>query len=207
MSSTVKHSEERGGSKVPRAVFFDRDGTLIRHVHYLHQPELVELLPCVRESLRFLKERGVMLFLFTNQSGVAKGLFTLAEVEAVNRRMLELLDLGDNLFADVCIATEMPSDAPKYRKPSPRFIVESLAKHRIEPADAVMVGDNPTDWEAGTRAGVKVVAIESPVARMQGASELARQAFPIYSSVPVWLQAFLPPGSGLPTQASRCLPP
>lgn len=203
MSSTVKQPDERAGSKLPRAVFFDRDGTLIRHVHYLHQPELVELLPGVRESLRFLKERGVLLFLFTNQSGVAKGLFTLGDVEAVNRRMLELLDLGDNLFADVCIATEMPSDAPCYRKPSPRFILESLSEYLIEPADAVMVGDNPTDWEAGTRAGVAVIAIESPVTKMQGATELARQKFAIYPSVPFWLQAFLPTGSGLLTHALR----
>lgn len=163
MSSTVKQPDERAGSKLPRAVFFDRDGTLIRHVHYLHQPELVELLPGVRESLRFLKERGVLLFLFTNQSGVAKGLFTVADVEAVNRRMLELLDLGDDLFADVCIATEMPSNAPEYRKPSPRFIVEILAKYRIEPADAVMVGDNPTDWEAGRRAGAQIIGIRSAI--------------------------------------------
>ena len=163
MSSAAIQPAEGNERKLPRAVFLDRDGTLIRHVHYLHQPELVELLPGVRESLQFLREQGVLLFLFTNQSGVAKGLFTLADVEAVNRRMLELLDLGDDLFADVCIATEMPSAIPKYRKPSPRFIVESLTKYRIEPADAVMVGDNPTDWEAGRRAGAQIIGIRSGI--------------------------------------------
>jgi len=187
MSSTVKQSDERGGSKLPRAVFFDRDGTLIRHVHYLHQPELVELLPGVRESLRFLKERGVLLFLFTNQSGVAKGLFTLADVEAVNRRMLELLSLGDDLFTDVCIATEMPSDAPKYRKPSPRFILESLAKYGIEPADAVMVGDNPTDWEAGVRANIKVVKVLSPVTAASAEPESVQSDERMYPAVQQWV--------------------
>ena len=186
-----------------KAVFLDRDGTLIRHLHYLHEPDKVELLPGVAEALKLLKNRDVKLFLFTNQSGVARGLFTLTDVEAVNQRMLDLIGLGDDLFADVCIATEIPSDAPKYRKPSPRFILESLAKYGIEPADAVMVGDNPTDWEAGARAGVAVVAIESPVTQMQGATELARQKFPIYPSVPFWLQAFSPTGSRLPTQALR----
>ena len=154
-----------------KAVFLDRDGTLIRHVHYLHEPEKVELLPGVADALKLLLDRAVKLFLFTNQSGVARGLFTLADVEAVNRRMLDLIGLGDEIFTEVCIATEMPSDEPGYRKPSPRFILESLAKHRIPKENAVMVGDNPTDWEAGNRAGIQVVAIESSVSSLVSGNE------------------------------------
>lgn len=187
MSSAAIQPAESNERKLPRAVFLDRDGTLIRHVHYLHQPELVELLPGVRESLQFLREQGVLLFLFTNQSGVAKGLFTLADVEAVNRRMLELLGLGDDLFADVCIATEMPSDAPKYRKPSPRFILESLAKYAVAPADAVMVGDNPSDWEAGVRASIKVVRVLSPVTAASAEPDLVRSDERMYHAVQQWV--------------------
>lgn len=151
-----------------KAVFLDRDGTLIRHVHYLHEPEKVEILPGVRETLAQLLEQGVKLFLFTNQSGVARGYYTLDDVEAVNQRMVELIGLGDQIFTDICIATEMPSDAPVYRKPSPRFILESLAKYGIPRENAVMIGDNPTDWEAGHRAGIAVVAIKSPVTESHG---------------------------------------
>ena len=187
MPSPTSQPGDRGKVKMPRAVFFDRDGTLIRHVHYLHQPELVELLPGVRESLQFLREQGVLLFLFTNQSGVAKGLFPLADVEAVNRRMLELLSLGDDLFTDVCIVTEMPSDVPKYRKPSPRFILESLAKCGIDPTDAAMVGDNPTDWEAGVRANVNVVRVLSPVTAASAEPDLVRSDERIYHAVQQWV--------------------
>ena len=187
MSSAAIQPAEGNERKLPRAVFLDRDGTLIRHVHYLHQPELVELLPGVRESLQFLREQGVLLFLFTNQSGVAKGLFPLADVEAVNRRMLELLSLGDDLFTDVCIATEMPSDTPKYRKPSPRFILESLAKCGIDPTDAAMVGDNPTDWEAGVRANVNVVRVLSPVTAASAEPDLVRSDERIYPAVQQWV--------------------
>jgi D-glycero-D-manno-heptose 1,7-bisphosphate phosphatase len=186
MSSLASQAGDRGKAKIPRAVFFDRDGTLIRHVHYLHQPEFVEVMPGVRESLRFLKERGVLLFLFTNQSGVAKGLFTLADVAAVNRRMLKLLNLGDDLFTDVCIAIEMPSDAPKYRKPSPRFILETMVKLEIDPMDAVMVGDNPTDWEAGFRANIKVVKIASPVNSAATVIESVQSSERMYSAVHQW---------------------
>lgn len=187
MPSPTSQPGDRGKVKMPRAVFFDRDGTLIRHVHYLHQPELVEVLPGVRESLQFLREQGALLFLFTNQSGVAKGLFPLADVEAVNRRMLELLSLGDDLFTDVCIATEMPSDVPKYRKPSPRFILESLAKCGIDPTDAAMVGDNPTDWEAGVRANVNVVRVLSPVTAASAEPDLVRSDERMYPAVQQWV--------------------
>lgn len=151
-----------------KAVFLDRDGTLIRHVHYLHEPKKVELLPGVAEALRHWLDRNVKLFLFTNQSGVARGLFTLADVEAVNRRMLGLIGLGKEIFTDVCIATEMPSDEPVYRKPSPKFILESLAKHGVPRKYAVMVGDNLCDWEAGRRAGIAVVALRPPVTASHG---------------------------------------
>lgn len=169
-----------------KAVFLDRDGTLIRHVHYLHEPEKVELLPGVAEALRLLLDRNVKLFLFTNQSGVNRGLFTLTDVEAVNQRMLDLIGLGDDIFTDICIATEMPSDEPVYRKPSPRFILESLAKHRIPKENAVMVGDNPTDWEAGNRAGIQVVAIESSIHRLSDC-ELGARSFTAFSGISEWL--------------------
>ena len=186
MSSTAIQPVEGNERRLPRAVFLDRDGTLIRHVHYLHQPELVELLPGVRESLQFLRKQGVLLFLFTNQSGVAKSLFTLADVEAVNHRMIELLDLGDDLFTEVCIATEIPSDAPKYRKPSPRFILETLVKHEIAQEDAVMVGDNPSDWEAGARANIEVVRISSPVNAAAIESKAVQADEQMYSAIHEW---------------------
>jgi D-glycero-D-manno-heptose 1,7-bisphosphate phosphatase len=76
----------------PRAVFLDRDGTLIEHVPYLCDPAAVVIRPGTREALARLQAAAVKLFLFTNQSGVARGFFGMAEVDAVNRRMVELLD-------------------------------------------------------------------------------------------------------------------
>jgi D-glycero-D-manno-heptose 1,7-bisphosphate phosphatase len=105
------------------------------------------------------RERGAKLFLFSNQSGVGRGYFTLADVEAVNVRMIEAIGLGADLFAGICIATERPDEPPAYRKPSPRFIREMLAAHGLAAEEAWMVGDSPSDWEAGLAAGVRVAAI------------------------------------------------
>lgn len=143
----------------PQGVFLDRDGTLIENRHYLASPDGVALLPGVRDTLAMLRAAGVKLFLFTNQSGVGRGYFTLADVEAVNRRMVQLLDLGPDLFAGVCIATERPDEPPVYRKPAPRFILEMLAEHRIPPEAAWMLGDSRTDWQAGLNAGIRAAAI------------------------------------------------
>ncbi len=63
----------------PQAVFLDRDGTLIENRHYLASPEGVAVLPGVREGLARVRAAGAKLFLFTNQSGVGRGMFTLAD--------------------------------------------------------------------------------------------------------------------------------
>ena len=140
-------------------LFLDRDGTLIENKHYLSQPEGVVLLPGVREALQLARGNGAKLFLFTNQSGVGRGYFTMPDVERVNQRMLELLDLGDDLFSGVCIAPEQPGTPSLYRKPSPRFIIEMLDVHGLDAKSSWMVGDTPVDWEAGVNAGVRVAAV------------------------------------------------
>jgi len=142
-----------------QAVFLDRDGTLIRHVPYLRDPADVVLLPGVREGLARARAAAVKLFLFTNQSGVGRGMFTLAEVEACNIRMIELLELGPQPFDGVCIATEIPEEPQLYRKPSPRFIHEMLERYGIDPEAAWMLGDSPVDWDAGLNAGIHAAAI------------------------------------------------
>ena len=170
----------------PRAIFLDRDGTLIENRHYLASPEGVAVLPGVREGLRLARERGAKLFLFTNQSGVGRGYFTLADVEAVNRRMIEAIGLGDDLFAGICIAPERPDEPPVYRKPSPRFIHEMLAKHVLAAETAWMLGDAPSDWEAGLSAGIRSAAIvPDPDAETQRERRLALGVL-AYASLHEW---------------------
>lgn len=173
---------------VPQAVFLDRDGTLIEHVHYLHQPDRVVVRPGTREALRRLQVAGARLFLFTNQSGISRGLFSMADAEAVNRRLLEILGLGPELFTAICVAPELPDDEPVYRKPSPRFIEEMLAMHEVPKARAWMVGDSPVDWEAGINAGVNVAAVV-PDAKNPKAPE-QREALGVmaYATLLEWLK-------------------
>ena len=162
------------------ALFLDRDGTLIVHRPYLADPEGVELMPEVQETLHRFVASGWMLFLFTNQSGVGRGLFNLDAAVRCNRRMLELLNLPGEGFTDICIATETPEMPQVYRKPSPRFIREMMARHALVPEQTWMVGDKVNDVLAGLNAGVRAALVHgaedevvpSGVSRCRGFREL-----------------------------------
>ena len=142
-----------------KALFLDRDGTIIVDKHYLADPAGVELIPGVRSALQRARELGYKLFLFTNQSGIGRGLYTLDDVLLVNARMETLLALASPLFTELCIAPEAPDQPSLYRKPSPRFIQEMIAAHHLEPAHCAMIGDRPSDAQAGLNAGIRSIAI------------------------------------------------
>ncbi len=138
-----------------KALFLDRDGTLIVDHGYLSDPSNVELITGVREALCGFLARDYRLFLFTNQSGVGRGMFGLDAVHRCNSRMFELLDLPPPGFLETCIVPEAPSQASLYRKPSPRFILDMITKHSLNPTESWMIGDKFSDVQAGLSAGVK----------------------------------------------------
>ena len=144
-----------------KALFLDRDGTLIFDKHYLCDPDAVELIPGAGEALRRALELGFRLFLLTNQSGVGRGYHTIEDVHACNRRMLELLDLPEPGFTEIRIAPESPEQPQAYRKPSPRFILEMIEKYRLDPAQCYMIGDRLFDLQAGLNADIHPVAISA----------------------------------------------
>ena len=148
-------------SEIPnrKALFLDRDGTIIFDRDYLADPAGVELIPGAAAALRRARELGYLLFLFTNQSGIGRGFHTIEDTHRCNARMNELLGLGPAPFAGLCIAPEAPDQPSLYRKPSPRFILESLAQHGLDPAQCWMIGDRESDLDAGLAAGIRAAAV------------------------------------------------
>ncbi len=142
-----------------KALILDRDGTLIVHVPYLADPARVELLPGVREGLLAAQRAGLKLFLHSNQSGVGRGLYPLDAVHACNRRLIELLELGEAPFARICIAPERPDEASVYRKPSPAFAREVLNDFNLRPEEVCYIGDRGLDLETAARAGTRGVGV------------------------------------------------
>jgi D-glycero-D-manno-heptose 1,7-bisphosphate phosphatase len=142
-----------------QALFLDRDGTLIHDKDYLADPAGVELIPGVPGALRRARDLGYLLFLFTNQSGIGRGYHTIEDTHRCNARMLELIGLGPDLFAGICIAPEAPEQPSLYRKPSPRFVHEMAAQHSLDRAACWMVGDRESDLDAGLNAGIRAAAV------------------------------------------------
>ena len=169
-----------------QALFLDRDGTLIEDRHFVGAVDQVSLLPGTREALARLLAAGTRLFILSNQSGVNRGYFTLADVEAVNRRMIELLDLGPTPFTRICIAPERPDEPSRYRKPSPRFIEEMLAEFSLSRESSWMIGDRPSDWEAGLAARVRVAAITAASPQAEWESRRLTHGIPGYASLLEW---------------------
>ena len=165
---------------MPKALFIDRDDTLIVDKVYLSDPAGVELLPGVPEALRHARELGYKLFLFTNQSGIGRGYYTIEDAHRVNARMEELIGLPRPLFVEIGIAPEAPEQPSLYRKPSPRFILEMIAKHELDPAQCIMVGDRESDIEAGLNAKISCAALCTAKVPAEKWRALAYPGVPIY---------------------------
>jgi D-glycero-D-manno-heptose 1,7-bisphosphate phosphatase len=138
-----------------RAVFLDRDGTLIVEKNYLSRPEDVEFLPRAGAALRRLQVAGYQLFIVSNQSGVGRGYFTMAEVGRVNKHIDGELAREGVAIVKTYIAPEAPDQPSRGRKPSPQFLWDARDEFNLNLAESFMVGDKLIDLECGWNAGVK----------------------------------------------------
>jgi D-glycero-D-manno-heptose 1,7-bisphosphate phosphatase len=146
---------------VPRAVLFDRDGTLVRDVPYNGNPALVDPFPQAAAVLRKLRRHGIRTGVITNQSGVARGLLTTSQVTAVNSRIQHLLGRFD--VWEIC--PHGPGDGCACRKPQPGMIHSACARLGLQPAEVAVIGDIGADMAAAEAAGARAVLVPTPVTR------------------------------------------
>jgi D-glycero-D-manno-heptose 1,7-bisphosphate phosphatase len=137
------------------AVFLDRDGTIIEEKEYLHRPEDIVMVPGAGAALRRLHEAGFKLFLVTNQSGVGRGYFTLADVKQVHERLTNELATAGVPLEKIYIAPEAPNEPSRGRKPSPQFLLDARDEFGVDLAQSYLIGDKLIDLECGWNAGVK----------------------------------------------------
>ena len=135
-----------------RAAFLDRDGTIIEEVGYLKDPAGIRLLPGAAEALQALQRAGYRLVLVSNQAGVARGLMTEADVQAVNARLVALLASQGVQFGAVYYCPHHPEHGPpEYRracdcrKPGPGMVEQARRELAVDPSRSVIIGDHLTD--------------------------------------------------------------
>src|ERR1051325_1477528 len=138
-----------------RAVFLDRDGTLIEERNYLRPPEEVVIFSGAAAALKRLQDAGFKLFIVSNQSGVGRGYFTLADVEAVHQHLCRQFEKEGVSFQKIYIAPEAPEAPSRGRKPSPQFLFDARDEYGLDLRQSYMIGDKFIDLECGWNAGVK----------------------------------------------------
>ena len=147
-----------------RAVFLDRDGTLIIDRHYLGDPEGVTLLPGAAAGLRRLNEAGIAAVLVTNQSGIGRGYFGEAEYRAVHARLLDVLaGEGARLDAEYhCALAPGAPDPDRLRKPGPGMFLRAAADLGLDLTSSWFVGDRLRDVTPARELGASAVMIRGP---------------------------------------------
>ena len=143
------------------AVLIDRDGTLVVDVPYNGDPALVEPVPTALAALQRLRAAGVPVAVVSNQSGVARGVISREQVDAVNRRVAELL----GPFAGFWICPHGPDDGCRCRKPAPGMVLAAAAALGVAPRACVVIGDIGADVEAARAAGARGVLVPTAVTR------------------------------------------
>jgi D-glycero-D-manno-heptose 1,7-bisphosphate phosphatase len=143
------------------AVFFDRDGTLIHDCSYLSSPEQVQLLPGAKDLLRWLQGRRIPLVVVSNQSGIGRGFITEAQARAVHFRFSELLAESGISLRACFYCPHAPEAGCECRKPQPGLLLRAAEDLGIDLSNSFMVGDKPSDCEAGSNAGCKPILLST----------------------------------------------
>lgn len=136
-----------------RAAFLDRDGTLIDDVEYVWGPEDVALLPGAAAAVRALNDAGWLVIVVTNQSGVARGHFSAAELMRTNERVTELLAREGARLDAVLYCPHFPWTGCGCRKPETGMIDQACSRFPIDLPASWVIGDKAVDVELGRRAG------------------------------------------------------
>jgi heptosyltransferase-2 len=147
-------------------VFLDRDGTLNRDVGYVTSPEKLELFPDVLEAVSHLKRAGARVVVVTNQSGVARGLISPADLEAIHAKLRILLAAGGAALDAIYFCPHHPDEGCACRKPNAAMIERAAAQLGLDRGAAYVVGDQRRDIELGHRIQARTVLVTTgPLSR------------------------------------------
>ncbi len=159
-----------------RAVFLDRDNTIIANDGYLGDATGVKLLPGAAAAIASLRRLGFRIIIVSNQSGVARGMFDEAAVEAVNQEMIRQLKEQAGAHVDASYYCPYHPDAvvPEYkldhewRKPKPGMLKAACADFNLDLGQSWMIGDQPRDVAAGAFVGCRTILLSDPEKLMEG---------------------------------------
>jgi D-glycero-D-manno-heptose 1,7-bisphosphate phosphatase len=165
----MNQSRHIASDQHPKGAFLDRDGVLNVDTGYPHDPARLKLIPGAAEAVSRLNAAGFTAVVVSNQSGVARGLFKLQDVDTFNAALADRISAGGGhiaqfyicpFHADASVDDFRHPDHPD-RKPNPGMILRGLEDNALDPTQSLMIGDKLSDLEAARRAGVAGYLFES----------------------------------------------
>ena len=138
-----------------RAIFLDRDNTVIVDRGYLYDPAYIEFIPEVLSALRTIQDAGFLLIMVSNQSGIGRGYFTETNHNAVKERLSELLKANGITLAGYYYCPHSPDENCECRKPKPLMAYKAAEDFNIDLSESYMIGDKDSDIEFGRNFGAK----------------------------------------------------
>lgn len=139
-----------------KAIFLDRDGTLLKEVNFLSRVEDIEIFDFTEAALRSLKNAGYLLIVITNQSGIGRGIYSEDDMHAIHDSMQTSLD---GIIDAFYFCPHLPTDGCNCRKPGTGMFEVAASQFEIEFDGSWMIGDKQIDVEAGKNAGLQTALV------------------------------------------------
>jgi histidinol-phosphate phosphatase family protein len=140
-------------------VIFDRDGTLINHIHHLIDPDLIEFKNGLRVALQLLHNADFKFGIISNQSVIGRELATHSDVKVINMKIVKFLEPMGIIFDFIYYCPHLPNEGCKCRKPEIGLGQKAIIEHNLNPKMSFMVGDQESDMIFGKDLGCKTIQL------------------------------------------------
>lgn len=148
-----------------KALFIDRDGVINKKAspddYYVKSWEKFKFIPATVRALRKWSDAGFRIFVITNQRGIARGVMSKEDLDRIHAFMVRELAKQGAIIHGVYVCTHDHVHACECRKPRPGLLFQAAKEHGINLSEAIMIGDSPSDIEAGTAAGCKAYLVKT----------------------------------------------
>ncbi|WP_267523856.1 cbb3-type cytochrome oxidase assembly protein CcoS [Campylobacter sp. MG1] len=138
-----------------KALFLDRDGVINKDFSYVYELEKLEFIPNIFEIVKFFQDKGYLIFIITNQSGVGRGYFTKEQMENFNNAIIKEFSNHQIKITKIYTCLHTPADNCECRKPKAGLIFSAANEFNIDLNNSIFIGDKPSDMQAAYNANIK----------------------------------------------------